>query len=220
MKCVIFTARSIYARFRRPHTTTSALTFTTIHPIAVKGLIGAIIGIDYNELYENTKDLRIGIQVLNPVYKDMQSFNLIPQANCNKAASFQSRIEFLRDVEYRIFVSNYENELNDIASRLNKGEFVFTPYLGCSEHIAKIQYEGEYEVKITDDLSVDTIIPLRFADLSLETDFMIYTDRIPMQNNENRDYTEYEKVIFSHQNRIGANGTKIFKVGDYNVFFF
>ena len=43
MKALIFKATGDFARFRCSYTTTSALTYSVIHPIAVKGLIGAII---------------------------------------------------------------------------------------------------------------------------------------------------------------------------------
>ena len=98
MKALIFKLKGDYARFRCPYSTTSALSYSSIHPIAVKGLIGAIMGIDYSELFEYSKDIKIGIQVLNQVKKDTQSFNLVPMIKNNGSPTFPSRIEFLRDV--------------------------------------------------------------------------------------------------------------------------
>ena len=111
MKALIFKATGDFARFRCSYTTTSALTYSVIHPIAVKGLIGAIMGIDYAELFEYTKGMKIAIEVLNPLKKDTQSFNLVPQSGGNGAATFPSRVEFLRDVSYRITVIDDEDEL-------------------------------------------------------------------------------------------------------------
>ena len=55
MKCIVFRVRGDYARFRKAYTTTSALTYLVMHPVAVKGMLGAILGIDKKDLYEETK---------------------------------------------------------------------------------------------------------------------------------------------------------------------
>ena len=219
MKCLMFTAESPYARFRRPYTTTSALTFSVMHPIAVKGMTAALMGIEYGNLYDYTANMRIAIQVLNPVHKDMQSFNLIAQANNNKAPSFQSRVEFLRDVKYRIFITDDEKKLLELKTVLESHEFVFTPYLGCSEHIAKIIYEGIQESQlINDGKFADTIVPAENVQIDECAGFTIYADRIPVGNNRDKEYTEYLKVIFSNQ-RLSIRDLILNRVGEYNVFF-
>lgn len=220
MQALIFTAESSYARFRCPHTTTSALTFSTIHPIAAKGLIGAVLGIEYNELYDYTKDMKIGIQILKPVYKDTQSFNLIAQTNNNKAANFQSRIQFLRDVKYRIFVSDKDEKLERLKSVLKSHEYVFTPYLGCSEYIAKLQYEGTFPISKTNGQAVDTIVPKEYGKLNFVDDAVFYFDRIPVKNNKDREYVSYSRIVFCVGAQIEVNKCEIFKVGERNVFFF
>ncbi|MCT4507858.1 MAG: type I-B CRISPR-associated protein Cas5b [Tepidibacter sp.] len=221
MKSLIFTAKSSFARFRCPYSTTSALTFLTIHPVAVKGLIGAIAGIDYKDLYEYTKDIKVGIQVLNKVYKDTQVFNLIPQKNNNKSHNFQSRIQFLRDVKYRIFISADEEKLDNLNNILKSKEFIFTPYLGCSEHIAKIEYEGIEDIKEVDSGNIDTMFPKKYANIDLDSEFEFYVDKIPTQNNNEREYIKYENIIFSPNNIVKVNEVNLFKkVGEYSVFFF
>lgn len=219
MKTLIFTAESDYARFRCPHTTTSALTFLTIHPIAARGLIGAVLGIEYEQLYDYTKDIKIGIQVLNPIYKDTQSFNLTAQANNNKAANFQSRIQFLRDVKYRIFVSCEEEKLIQLKDILENRSYIFTSYLGCSEHIAKLEYEDMLDTVFFENNTVDTIIIRDSVDVDALDDAIIFLDRIPVENNSIREYTKYSDVIISINTPIPIKNSEIFKVGDYNVFF-
>lgn len=220
MKTIVFTAKSSYARFRCPHTTTSALTFSTIHPIAVKGMIGAILGIEYEELYEYTKDMKIGIEVLNHVYKDTQSFNLIAQTNNNKAPNFQSRVQFLRDVKYRIYVSTTEQKLENIERALKSNEYIFTPYLGCSENIAKLEFEEIITSNVNKVKFVNTVIPQEYLDLEFEDDKTLYFDRIPIENNKDREYIAYNKVAFGVNGEIKIKQSEIFKVGEKNVFFF
>ncbi|SCY79534.1 type I-B CRISPR-associated protein Cas5b [Alkaliphilus peptidifermentans] len=220
MQTLVFTAKGAYARFRCPHTTTSALTFLSIHPIAVKGLIGAVLGVAYDEMYEHTKNMKIGIQVLNPVYKDTQSFNLIAQTNNNKAANFQSRVQFLRDVKYRIFVSDEEEKLQRLMDALQSHEYVFTPYLGCSEHIAKLEYEDMLFGNVYSGQSVDTLVPKEYTVLDIKEDLAIYIDRIPIKNAKDREYLAYSKIVFGVDIPLQTKDCEIYRVGERNVFFF
>jgi len=220
MKSIVFIAQGMYARFRCPYTTTSALTYLVIHPIAVKGMIGAIMGIEYSKLYEYTNSMRIGIQVLNPVYKDMQSFNLIAMKNNNGAANFQSRVQFLRDVKYRIFVSDIDEKLLKIEKVLKKGNYIFTPYLGCSEHVARLKYEGTYETEKIDFSFCDTLIPKVFAVFNEDKVFDMYFDRIPVKNSPEREYVEYKEIVFVPGESIKVSGCNLHKVGEYYVFYF
>lgn len=223
MKCLVFKVRGDYARFRKSYTTTSALTYLLIHPVAVRGLIGAVLGINREELYEKTKDIKVAVQVINEIKKDMQSFNLINMKSSDKIFRFPSNVEFLRDVKYRIFIKADENLINKLQSSLVKGEVVFTPYLGASEHIAKLEYEGvynceklpkgQYEIISTVDLDSNTI---DFDD----SDILLTTDNIPIDNDKNREYIKYKKVIFATgENKISVNTDNSYKVGEYNVVF-
>jgi len=230
MKTLIFRVRGDYARFRCPYTTTSALTYTVMHPIAVKGLIGAVMGIDYNDLYEYTKDMKIAIEVLKPIKKDTQSFNLIPQTHGNGAASFQSRVEFLRDVDYRIYLTysnesepGREEELIKIKSVLLSREYIFTPYLGASEHIAKLEFEDINEIEdpdLTENLQIKSIFPKESIKIEENSDVNICLDRIPVKNEKSREYIEYKKVAFVPCGSAAGCNDGIFKVGESNVYFF
>lgn len=222
MKSVVFRVSGDYARFRKSYTTTSALTYLVMHPIAIRGMIGAILGIDKEELYEKTKDIEIGIQVLNPVRKDMQSFNLINMKSSDTIFRFPSNVEFLRDVEYRVFIKCEDNMLNQIKDVLISREFVFTPYLGASEHIAKLEYENEYEVIFLnkDHYEVSTVVDQDVCNIDFDYDnITIYTDNIPVKNSKTREYTEYKKIIFSINKPLKVEGQGIYKVGEYNVMF-
>lgn len=221
MKSIVFRVSGDYARFRKSYTTTSALTYLVMHPIAIRGMIGAILGIDKSELYEETKDIEVGVQVLKPIRKDMQSFNLLNMKSSDKIFRFPSNVEFLRDVEYRIFVKCEENKLNRIKEVLVSKEFIFTPYLGASEHIAKIMYEGEYEVVLRekDCYYVNTVLDQDRCKIEFDDNVTLYTDNIPVKNNKTREYTEYKKIMFSANQSLKVESDICYKVGEYNVIF-
>ncbi|MBU5593274.1 type I-B CRISPR-associated protein Cas5b [Clostridium sp. MSJ-4] len=222
MKALSFRASGDFARFRCPYTTTSALTYTVMHPIAIKGLIGAIMGIDYEDLYEYTKEMKIGIEVLKPIKKDTQSFNLVPQIKNNGSPTFPSRIEFLRDVCYRIYVIDSDEKLNEIKRVLVNRSYTFTPYLGASEHIAKLQFEGIEEVNnVSQEIGlVNCTIPKEQIILEKNQDVQLCLDRIPVKNEKTREYVKYEKVVFVPGGSMVAQLNYVLKVGDSNVYFF
>lgn len=223
MKCLVFKVRGDYARFRKSYTTTSALTYLLIHPVAVRGMIGAILGINREKLYEKTKDIEVAVQVINKIRKDMQSFNLINMKSNDKIFRFPSNVEFLRDVEYRLFIKSDENIISELEKSLKQGEFVFTPYLGASEHIAKIEYEGVYncEKLPKGNHQVISVVDLESNTIDFgDDDIMLTTDNIPIDNDKNREYIKYKKVIFAtDENKISVNTDNCYKVGEYNVVF-
>lgn len=223
MKCLVFKVRGDYARFRKSYTTTSALTYLLIHPVAVRGLIGAVLGINREELYEKTKDIKVAVQVINEIKKDMQSFNLINMKSSDKIFRFPSNVEFLRDVEYRLFIKSDENIISELEKSLKQGEFVFTPYLGASEHIAKVEYEGVYncEKLPKGNHKVISVVDLESNTIDFgDDDIMLTTDNIPIDNDKNREYIKYKKVIFAtDENKISVNTDNCYKVGEYNVVF-
>lgn len=222
MKALIFSASGIFARFRCPYTTTSALTYTLIHPIAVKGLIGAIMGVDYSELFQYSTNMRIGIEVQNPIKKDTQSFNLVPQAKNNGSPTFPSRIEFLRDVSYRIYLIDEEEKLLDIKKVLLERSYIFTPYLGASEHIAKLDFEKITEVNEAKGTVgvTKSVVPKSEIILENISDIQLYLDRIPVENEKTREYIKYEKVAFATGKTIKVKLDKLLKVGEDHVYFF
>lgn len=223
MKCLVFKVRGDYARFRKSYTTTSALTYLLIHPVAVRGLIGAMLGIDREMLYEKTKDIEVSIQVINQVRKDMQSFNLVNMKANDKIFRFPSNVEFLRNVEYRIFIKTDDKILYEIDNCIKKGEYIFTPYLGSSEHIAKIEYEGIYNCEKLNmgNHKVISAIPLNKNKIDFgDSDILLMTDNIPTKRDINREYIEYKKVIFAtNENTINVETENCYKVGGYNVIF-
>lgn len=222
MKSIVFKVRGDYARFRKSYTTTSALTYLVMHPVAIRGMIGAILGIDKSQLYEETKDIEVGIQVLREIRKDMQSFNLLNMKSSDKIFRFPSNVEFLRNVEYRIFVKCEDKKLNKIKEVLMSKEFVFTPYLGASEHIAKIKYENEYEAKLLDKgyYEVNSVVDSDRCKIDFDnSNITIYTDNIPVKNNKTREYTEYKKIMFCVDKPLKVESDRCYRVGDYNVVF-
>ena len=225
MDCLRLRAKSAYGQFRKPYTTTSALTFLCIHPIAVKGLVGAVLGISRSVLHESTSNMKVGIRVLSPVRKDMQTIKLITMKS-EKMFNFPANAEFLRDLEYELFIAWDSDKLDELETKLVSRTPVFTPCLGVTEHVAKLDFVDRSDaVAIQGADVVDSVVPTQLLGNVQFSDYDIFIDDIPVVNNEKREYTKYEKVVFAFKEGKncglkGAISGDVFKVGDSNIFFF
>lgn len=230
MDCLKFGAEGAYGQFRRPYTTTSALTFLCIHPIAVKGLVGAVLGIDRSKLYESTSNMKVGIRVLSPVQKDLQSVKLLTMkpGDGGKAGlfNFPSNVEFLRNLKYELFIAWDADKLDALEARLKNHTPIYTPCFGVTEHIAKLTFLDRCEAPAAQgETHVDSVVPIDLLGSVKFSDYEMFVDEIPVRNNEKREYVEYKKVGFAFQS--GAvhdlkvdNPDGVFKVEDNNIYFF
>ena len=224
MNCISFRAKSPYARFRKAYTTTSTLTYLLMPPTAIRGLVGAILGIDRIDLCDATKELDVAIEVLNDINKDTQSFNLsIMNNEVGTSFSYPSNIEFLRDVEYRIFLKSDDLDfLSRIKNTIINKDYFYTPYLGSSEHICKLSFEndlviekvnlGTYNVSSAFDKTNSSDIELN--------NIKIYSDNIPTKISKYREYTEYKKVIFPvNSNTVKIKSDNLYRAGNKYIEF-
>lgn len=226
MECVKFSASCDYGHFRKPYTTTSTISFFSIHPVAVRGMIGAITGIDRKNLYDQTKNLRIGIKVLNPLIKVTQNLKLLTMKTNNGKNglfNFPSNFEFIRNPNYEIYVFGDDKLINDLESRLKNHNPVFTPCMGISEFITKVRFIGKYKIEEYSGNEVYGLSPFNYETVNNNYDFFI--DSIPVENNKNREYTKYIKSIMYFKDGISAqfkmnDYSNVFKIGDENVYFF
>lgn len=77
MKVVAFDIWGDYGHFRRFFTTSSPLTYSFPPPTAVRGIVGAILGLDKDAYLESTADLYVGVRILMPVRRVRWEQNLI-----------------------------------------------------------------------------------------------------------------------------------------------
>ena len=79
MKTLVFDICGDYGHFKKFYTTSSPLTFCFPPPPTVRGMLGAIIGVDkieYLNIFSH-KDCRIAIRILSPVKKTRIGINHI-----------------------------------------------------------------------------------------------------------------------------------------------
>ena len=184
---LVFDVSSLFGFFRKPFTTTNSLTHAVIPRSAVEGLVGAILGLKSEEFPEKLGSSKIAIQILSPIDKHHVKLNYIHEDWWFRADSyhqngsegrhitnFNTRVnaEYLFEPKYRIFFSNPEID-NELKKMLSSKSTIFTPYLGKSSMIAKIDYIGEFsyeENKSKDYVSISSIIPFEKQLPTIKTD--------------------------------------------------
>jgi len=165
MKVLVFDITSDYAHFRKPYTTTSALTYSVPPRTAIVGLVGSIMGVQSGGFgkseqssYFEAKGLKTGVRVLRSVRKT--TFNL-KYLHTKSGGSILVPVECVVSPKYRIYATGSMELLSALRGKLENHETHFTPCLGISEFIASIDYIGEYEVNVMNgELLVDSIVYL------------------------------------------------------------
>ena len=125
MRGVLFEVKGKLAHFRKPDTTSTQMTYPFITPTAVKGMVGAILGIEDFV----TKD-KIGVQILNPVKTVAQQLSMLG----NDGGTMFNRptsIELIINPAYRIYYAGEEN-VDLLITSLEKNHSVYHTYLGAA----------------------------------------------------------------------------------------
>ncbi|MDI6618631.1 MAG: type I-B CRISPR-associated protein Cas5b [Clostridiales bacterium] len=231
MDALIFDVFGDFGHFRKFYTTSSPLTFSFPPPPTVKGMLGAIEGIDKNEYLNvfNSNYCKIGIRIMNPVKKLRMGLNLIntkdnfwtPVKKKNHEARTQVKTEFLKDPAFRIYFVHEDKSLfDDITHKIKKHNNVYTLSLGLSEMIADYRYAGLCELKEIHDCDVDiqTILPMQDI-----TDDMIYfesgkkyfKENIPVDMDDKRVVSSYQDIIYEIDGKsIRAHVERCWEVSD------
>lgn len=199
-----------WAHFRKPETNNNPLTHDFITKTALMGLMGAVLGIERNEMQQLypvlSEDLAYGVAVRNAVKKQSWGFTM---RNANKQNDPKEKaprpMEFLRDPDYVVALS-LRNERSSavftrFAAAVRDSEARYTPILGLHncpaelEWIEEATFEPEQGDYLTKGFALRTHKPSKEFD---PTRFRLGFERIPTyQDNEwwNRP-DDYREVIY------------------------
>lgn len=222
MRVISFKIWGDYAHFRRHYTTSSPLTHSIPPPSALRGLVGAIMGLsrdDYPRILAPDKAL-FGVRLLHPVKKirlgmnymdtkdgswtqlDLKSFRPVVKKYGPGIPRLhtQIRMEFLKDPMFEIFFHHEDYEvMDDFAKRLQAHKTVFTPYLGITECIANFEFLWDKEVLpfegVSDVLSAFRLSALREFKLKVGTG--IVKESLPFFIDTQRVRQLGDEVIFN-----------------------
>lgn len=181
-RCLSFTVRGPWAHFRRVEGNVVKQTYRIIPRTTVSGLLASILGIGRDEYYglfaSETSAIAIepvrGLRTLNMPMNTLSTANEhLTSLNSRGSVSVklpdptkprqQHNYEVLVDPAYRIDVTLADEKRYDaLREALATGTSHYVPSLGLSEHLAEVDYHGEFDVEKEPrdgTLSVDSAVP-------------------------------------------------------------
>lgn len=200
-----FDIRADYAHFKKYYTTMSPLTFPIPTGTAVRGMLGAILGIDKRECPEYFHDVDISLRVLEPVHKVNIPINYLKTNSKQHFSRFEAHkptnVEFLKSPAFRLYIRTRNNDTYArLRAKLIKHESVYTLTMGISEALAN--YENVRELEVRDAVKgladIHSFIPQEWFTPDAKTfeHKEIFAVKIPMKMKNDREVIEYREVLF------------------------
>lgn len=190
-RCLSVTVRGPWGHFRRIEGNVVKQTYRIIPRTTVAGLFAAVLGIERDGYYElfSPDESAIAIEPVSEIRTINMPMNTLSTANENLQSlngrgklsvklpdpttlRQQHNYEVLVDPAYRIDVW-LENEARyrELRETLEAGKSHYVPSLGLSEHLAELEYHGEFDVepdRQDDPIKVDSAVPNAVDDVVLE----------------------------------------------------
>lgn len=181
-RCLSFTVRGPWGHFRRIEGNVVKQTYRIIPRTTVAGLLAAVLGIERNGYYDSfgpdtsaiaiepireLRTINMPMNTLSTADGDLTSLNSRGKISIKlpdgTAPRQQHNYEVLVDPAYRIDVTLADEDLyRRLRATLADGRSHYVPSLGLSEHLAEIEYHGEFSVGDSaeeDIATVDSAIP-------------------------------------------------------------
>ena len=174
-----------YGHFRKPYSNVSSLSYPFPPRTAIAGLLGAILGIKKEEVAESFDEnkAKIGVAIDAEVKTVTHVTNLrqdssgqvnysirIPKKDWipkplkrlpDSNTATQIPMELLREPSYLVYanLSDYDY-MDELISRIKAERYVYTPCMGLSEFLARLEYvsEGIAEPIEPKELEISTVI--------------------------------------------------------------
>lgn len=228
-KVLVFDFYAPLGHYKMPYTTTSPLTFPTPTKTSIYGLIGAIIGLDKNDYlnYFQNETTKLAIAINKKIKKTTIAQNLINTKAVSMFARMDSRknaprtqirIEFLKDISYRIYVNFGTNELhNRLKDMLSFHKTKYSISMGLSECLANYNYIGEFDlIKVKDNnnfIELNSILPINllkdnFQIKLLERDKKFLRVHLPLEMKANRELIKSGDFIIEENGKTISTSIK------------
>ena len=222
MKVVVFDLWGEYGHFRRFFTTSSPLTYSFPPPTAVRGIVGAILGLDKHAYLKATADLAVGVRLLAPVKRVRWGQNLVftkgkgggfdptlslyRKGNIQGMVHTQVKVEYLKESRFRLYIAGDSPLVDDLEVLLQEHRAHYTVSLGLSELLADFAYVGTYTATPLPlgTYEVITVFPVDvLEDLggALEAGVKLAKERVPVYLSLDRTPLLYQDVVLEVHGR-------------------
>ncbi len=191
-RCLSFTVRGPWGHFRRIEGNIVKQTYRIIPRTTVAGLLAAVLGIERDGYYDlfapgesaiaiqpvhETRTVNMPMNTLSTASGNLQSLNgrgkLSVKLPDPTTLRQQHNYEVLVDPAYRIDVTLSDTDRYvELREMLASGKSHYVPSLGLSEHLAEIEYHGEFTVEARQPeespMAIDSAVPNAVDDVVIE----------------------------------------------------
>ena len=226
MKAIQFIVEGNWAHFKKPETNNNPLSHDLITKTALIGMIGAVIGIERQDMKAVfpilSENLLYGVQLRNFVTK--LSWGFTSKTAINPTATGSPKyFEFLKNPKFKITLAlkndDSEEMFQKFSNALLKEEAIYPPVLGWHNCPADLKFisEGEVSVVREEKFTTSSFISTNHKP-ELTGEFRVGFDKLPTYQND--DFwnlpDKYEQVIYpDYPNEITVRGVCFeYKTGD------
>ncbi|HYW00510.1 MAG TPA: type I-B CRISPR-associated protein Cas5b [Candidatus Acidoferrum sp.] len=175
MEVCVFQVKGSHAYWKKGFSSGgSPLTFSFPPRTAIVGLIGAILGIDRENLANEfqIRETNTAVVPLSPLLKDhlpqnwRQGPSMIDGNRVNPAKfneSFQANIEIVRNPHFAIVFAHKNAKLmREFVERLQEKKWFYPPYLGSLGFLADVNFDHIDQASENNaaEISLDSVLPL------------------------------------------------------------
>ena len=201
-RCLSFEVRGPWGHFRRVEGNIVKQTYRIIPRTTVAGLIAAVLGIQrdgYYDLFapdvsaiaiqpvEKLRTVNMPMNTLSTASGDLMSLNSRGKISVKlpdpTKLRQQHNYEVLVDPAYRIDVAMANDErYEQLREALEASKSHYVPSLGLSEHLAEIEYHGEFDIEggpSTGTVAVDSAVPNAIDDVVLDPETRCQVEESP-----------------------------------------
>ncbi|SMD31395.1 CRISPR-associated protein Cas5h [Picrophilus oshimae DSM 9789] len=215
---MVFDLQAKFASFKKFYTNSSSLTYLFPPRTVISGIIGAILGFDFDSYYEdmNFKNSLISVSVKSKIRTYMTNLNymkIIDYSFFNNIMEskgydytqipFELLIpeDFSKNIVYRIYFSSKDETILELKEKIKNKNPYYPVSLGYANMLATVRFVAESEVEIfsiDDFIEVVSPTPLKYINcVKIEEGIHIQKDIIPIYfDKERRPRTE--TYIFEH----------------------
>lgn len=214
-----FTISSGWGHFRQVGSSQAHYTYSVPPRTTVAGMIAAICGAEPDTYYDVLSPEQSDICVVrnSPITKQMMGITTVksqksmikkvnsrshttPTLNIPDPVNNRQRhtFELLHEPSYTVYVAIDDDEMYEtLRNNLSSGRPHYTPSMGLSEFISRIEYHGEFNANVTETTNLDSVNPYDES-VDMFKSGSITIERFPRdmkQTNFSRKTTEFDQYV-------------------------
>ena len=219
MKTFQFIVSGNWAHFKKPETNNNPLTHDCITKTALIGLIGAVLGIERQDMKSQfpklSENIIYSVEFLNSLKKVSWGFSSRTAINPTSASS-PKYFEFLYNPKFKITLAlknkDSEKEFTDFLEAIKNQESIYTPVLGWHNCPANLEFVSEGNLSELKDSEFETSSFVSKEHVPQSTgNFRIGFDRLPTYQNEDfwNMQEKYKEIIYPDFSPNSSNQLKV-----------